>query len=135
MKLRLQEAFDRLKETEHGAKIIAPLEVHGLTTFGDSAVNVRVRIKCMPGTQWAMGRAYNEIIKELFDERGVEIPFPHVTLYMGADKDGSAPPLRIAGGQLPAPGADAGSDAPARAEPGAGADDSDPGPAPQPQRA
>ncbi len=135
VKSLLQEAFDRLKETEHGEKIIAPLEVHGLTTFGDSAVNVRVRIKCMPGTQWAMGRAYNEIIKEIFDERGVEIPFPHVTLYMGADKDGSAPPLRIAGGQLPAPGSEAGGDAPPGAEPGAGTDDPDPGPAPQPQRA
>jgi small conductance mechanosensitive channel len=28
----------------------------------------------------------------------VEIPFPHVTVYMGEDKDGKAPQLRIEGG-------------------------------------
>lgn len=98
VKALMQEAFERLQQTEHGEKIIAPLEMHGLTEFADSAVMVRARIKCIPGSQWAMGRAYNEIIKELFDERGVEIPFPHVTLYMGEDKKGKAPPLHIAGG-------------------------------------
>jgi small conductance mechanosensitive channel len=94
----MHEAFDRLQQTEHGEQIIAPLEMHGLTQFGDSAVMVRARIKCLPGSQWALGRAYNEIIKEIFDDRGVEIPFPHVTVYMGEDKDGKAPPLRIEGG-------------------------------------
>ena len=94
----MQEAFDRLREGEHGKNLIADLDMHGLTEFGDSAVVVRARLKCLPGTQWAAGRAYNEIIKEIFDERGVEIPFPHVTLYMGEDKEGHAPPLRIVGG-------------------------------------
>ncbi len=97
VKQLMQEAFDRLMETEHGEKLIAPLEMHGLTTFGDSAVMVRARLKCVPGAQWAVGRAYNEIVKEIFDERGVEIPFPHVTVYMGEDKEGNAPPLRLAG--------------------------------------
>ena len=33
-------------------------------------------------------------IKRIFDERGIEIPFPHQTIYFGEDKHGKAPPLR-----------------------------------------
>ena len=54
---------------------------------------LRARIKTRPGQQWAVGRAYNAIIKRLFDEHGIEIPYPHMTLYLGQDKDGTAPPL------------------------------------------
>jgi small conductance mechanosensitive channel len=91
----MQKAFDRLLETDHRASILDPLEMHGVTAFGDSAVMVRARIKTAPGSQWAVGRAFNEIVKEVFDEAGIEIPFPHVTLYMGEDKQGNAPPLRV----------------------------------------
>jgi moderate conductance mechanosensitive channel len=97
VKRAMQDAFDRLKQTEHGAAIIGPFELHGLTVFGDSAITVRARIKTEPGKQWAIGRAYNEIVKEIFDERNIEMPFPHVTLYMGEDKQGKAPPLRVSG--------------------------------------
>jgi small conductance mechanosensitive channel len=31
----------------------------------------------------------------VFDARGIEIPFPHVTLYMGELKDGTAPALSV----------------------------------------
>jgi small conductance mechanosensitive channel len=34
-------------------------------------------------------------MKARFDELGIEIPFPHVTLYMGQDKDGSAPAMNV----------------------------------------
>ena len=54
---------------------------------------LRARIKTRPGQQWAVGRAYNAIIKRLFDEHGIEIPYPHMTLYLGQHKDGTAPPL------------------------------------------
>ena len=96
----MQEAFDELKGGEKGGGILEPLEMHGVTQFGDSAVVVRARIKCRGGDQWAIGRAYNEIIKRRFDEAGIEIPFPHVTLYMGEDKQGKAPPLRLDGEEL-----------------------------------
>jgi small conductance mechanosensitive channel len=90
----MHAAFDELcQDPELGAAIFRPLDWHGLTAFGDSAVMLRARIKTRPGQQWAAGRAYNAIIKRLFDEHGIEIPFPHMTLYFGQDKEGMAPPL------------------------------------------
>lgn len=89
----MQKAFDILRETELGQNIIGEFELHGVAALGESAVTVRGRIKTLPGLQWAVGRAYNEIIKQVLDEAGVEIPFPHRTIYMGQEKDGTAPPL------------------------------------------
>ncbi|GGG34279.1 mechanosensitive ion channel domain-containing protein [Chelatococcus composti] len=96
VKEAMQEAFDRLTQTPHGSAIIGPLEMHGVTALDESAVKVRARIRTVGGQQWAVGRAYNEILKAVFDERDIEIPYPHVTVYMGRDKRGDAPPLRLA---------------------------------------
>lgn len=95
VKALMHKAFDILQAGELGDELLEPLDIQGVSELGDSAVVVRGRIKTKPGMQWAVGRAYNEIIKEVLDEAGVEIPFPHMTLYMGQDKDGSAPPLHL----------------------------------------
>ncbi|WP_163264538.1 mechanosensitive ion channel domain-containing protein [Chelativorans alearense] len=87
VKRAMRDAFERLKETEFGEHIIDDLEMHGVTEFADSAVVVRARIKTKPGQQWTLGRAYNEILKEVFDERGIEIPFPQVTLHLPEGKN------------------------------------------------
>jgi moderate conductance mechanosensitive channel len=94
--VRLREAFEELRaHPEHGRKIVGELEVHGVTALADSAVNVRVRIKTLPGEQWGIGREYNRLVKRHFDAAGIEIPFPHMTLYFGEDKKGSAPPAHL----------------------------------------
>jgi small-conductance mechanosensitive channel len=96
VKQAMHEAFDRLAAMEdHAPNIIGPFEMMGVNAFEDSAVVVRGRIKTLPGKQWGTGRAYNEIIKEIFDARGIEIPFPHMTLYAGEDKKGEAPAFRV----------------------------------------
>ncbi|HEV7292993.1 MAG TPA: mechanosensitive ion channel protein MscS, partial [Devosia sp.] len=79
VKQALRDAFERLMQSEHKEEIIDELDVHGVTAFGDSAIMVRVRIKTLPGSHWAVGRAYNEIVKIVFEEQGIEIPYPHVT--------------------------------------------------------
>ena len=96
----LQVAYTRLCETAPiNASVTGPLEVDGVSALADSAVNVRVRIRTTAGMQWAVGRAYNQVVKEVFDEAGIEIPFPHMTLYFGEDKLGNAPPAHIALGK------------------------------------
>ena len=88
---QLQLAYEALKEnTEHGHKLLAPLDVAGVTTLGDNGVTIRVIIKTTPGDQWGVGRAYNRLVKMHFDAAGIEVPFPHTTLYFGQDKNGSA---------------------------------------------
>nr|WP_183383357.1 mechanosensitive ion channel domain-containing protein [Halomonas stenophila] len=92
----LQEAFEALREDEeHKGKLLEPLEVAGVIALADSSVNIRVRIKTTPGDQWAVGRAYNRLVKLHLDAAGIEIPFPHTTLYFGEDKDGGAPPANV----------------------------------------
>ena len=83
------------KDPQYGPDILEPLEVLGLDRFSDSAIIIRVRTKTKPSCQWAVGREFNRRMKKKFDELGIEIPFPHVTLYMGQGKDGSAPPMNL----------------------------------------
>ncbi|UCF79049.1 MAG: mechanosensitive ion channel family protein [Candidatus Eiseniibacteriota bacterium] len=75
--------------------ILEPIEILGLDKFADSAVIIRARTKTRPAKQWRVAREFNRRLKRRFDEKKIEIPFPHVTLYMGEDKEGKSPPLRI----------------------------------------
>ncbi|ASK36582.1 mechanosensitive ion channel protein MscS [Alcanivorax sp. N3-2A] len=93
--VQLEAAFEELKEGPHKDNILAPMTVAGVTALADSSVNIRVVIKTTPGNQWAVGRAYNRLVKIYFDKAGIEIPFPHTTLYFGEDRDGKAPPANI----------------------------------------
>jgi len=95
VKALMQKAFEILQAGDLGDELLEPLDIQGVSALGNSAVVVRGRIKTKPGMQWAVGRAYNEIIKEVLDEAGVEIPYPHMTVYMGQGKDGNAPPLNL----------------------------------------
>lgn len=92
VKLAMHEAFERLMETEHKDDILDDLDMQGITAFGDSAITVRARIKTLPGKQWATGRRYNEIVKTIFAQRGIEIPYPHVTYVPAGGGGRSAPP-------------------------------------------
>lgn len=94
--VHLRAAFDELMaDQELSANILDDLEVQGVTELADNAVNLRVRIKTLPGMQWSVGRAYNRLVKRHFDAAGIEIPFPHLTLYFGQNKDGTAPPAPL----------------------------------------
>ena len=84
-------------DPELGPLIIEPLEVLGVDQFADSAVIIKARIKTLPIRQWTVMREFNRRMKKRFDELGIEIPFPHQTLYFGVDKQGGAPPARVVG--------------------------------------
>ncbi|MDN5347935.1 MAG: moderate conductance mechanosensitive channel [Clostridia bacterium] len=67
-----------------GPMIKEPLEVLGVDNFGSSGVVIKVMITTLPLKQWQVGRELRRRIKNRFDELGIEIPFPHVSLYWGA---------------------------------------------------
>ncbi len=75
--------------------ILEPIEILGVDKFDDSAVIVKARTKTKPIKQWAVGREFNRRLKKKFDQLGIEIPFPHTTLYMGQDKKGNSPILNV----------------------------------------
>ena len=78
----MQAAFDTLRAGPLGVHIIDDFEMHGITALGDSSVVVRARIKTKPGQQWGVGRAYTALVKDEFDGRGIEIPYPHRQLML-----------------------------------------------------
>jgi small conductance mechanosensitive channel len=70
-------------DVHFGELMLGPPEIFGVDRLGDSAVIIKGRIKTKPIRQWDVGREYLRRIKLAFDEAGIEIPFPHRTLYLG----------------------------------------------------
>ncbi len=86
---------DLRKDDEFKSDITAPIEILGLDKFDSSSIIIKARTTTKPIKQWRVGREFNRRLKIAFDKHNIEIPFPHVTLYPGQNKDGSAPPLHI----------------------------------------
>lgn len=56
-------------------------EILGLDALADSAIIIKLMVKTRPLHQWTIKREYLRRIKKRFDELGIEIPFPHRTVY------------------------------------------------------
>ena len=94
----LKEIAEELREDpDFAGDILEPLEMLGVDQLAESAVIIKCRIKTKPIQQWRIGREMNRRIKNAFDARGIEMPFPHHTIYWGAPKHGTPPPIYIAG--------------------------------------
>lgn len=92
----LREIDEEMREDDNFKDLIlSPIEILGVDQFADSAVVIKARIKTRPIKQWDVGREFNRRMKYKFDEHGVEIPFPHQTIYFGEDKEGNAPAGQI----------------------------------------
>jgi small-conductance mechanosensitive channel len=80
----LEDVGENLRRDEtFGDLILEPVQVLGLENFGDSSVDIRVLIKTKPIEQWRVAREFRRRVKLAFDEKGIEIPFPHRTIYIG----------------------------------------------------
>lgn len=105
--IHLRAAFEDLKADESiSPYVLDDLTIPGVTALADSSVNIRAMIKATAGMQWAVGRAFNRLVKIHFDAAGIEIPYPHRMMYFGADKDGNShpAPIRVFGsGEQPPP--------------------------------
>jgi small-conductance mechanosensitive channel len=92
----IREVDEELRnDPDFGPDILEPMDIMGLDQFADSALVIKARTKTKPLKQWRVAREFNRRLKRKFDERDIEIPFPHVTLYMGEDKRGDAAPMRV----------------------------------------
>ena len=75
------------KDKYFGRLILGDVEMFGVDDFADSQVTIKFRIKTLPIKQWEVMRELRRRLKNKFDELGIEIPFPHRTLYWGVGKD------------------------------------------------
>ena len=99
----VDEAFEAMRAVgsamracpQFADKILDDLEIVGVERWADSAVVLRCRFKVRALEQWSVRREFLRRLKTEFEARGIEIPYPHLTVYAGIDKQGFAPPFRV----------------------------------------
>ena len=97
----MREVGREMRQDEtFGPRILEELEIAGVDQWADSAVVIRCRFKVKPIEQWGVRREYLQRLKAAFDAQGIEIPYPHLTVYAGEPKLGAAPAFNVRG--LPA---------------------------------
>lgn len=74
-------------EPEWAEVIIEQPQVLGVDQLADSAVVLRGLVKVTAGDRWRVKREALRRIKKRFDAEGIEIPFPHLTIYKGGAGD------------------------------------------------
>ena len=71
----VEKAFQVLKKTPGvGRQTLSPLEIRGLQEVTSYSIVFQIRIRTAPGAQDAVRRAFNRILKKLFDEEGITVP-------------------------------------------------------------
>ena len=67
----------------YGLMLITPPQVLRLNSLDDSSVTFKMLGDCKPMKQWEIMGEMRKRIKTRFDAEGIEIPFPHQTVYWG----------------------------------------------------
>jgi small-conductance mechanosensitive channel len=70
--------------------------------YGESSLNFTFRVWATRENWLELKNTIHEDVKDRFDEEGIEIPFPHRTLYTGLVTDPF--PVRVVGEDTPGPG-------------------------------
>ena len=77
-------------EEPYKSAILEPLQVLGVEKFDESQMVIRMMVKTAPLKQWDVGRELRRRIKIRFDEKGIQLPFPHRVLIWGEPKNKSS---------------------------------------------
>lgn len=78
-----QVGAEMRQDPHYGSLMVSDVEIFGVDKFADSAVVIKGRTKTLPIKQWEVGREYQRRVKKAFDTAGIEIPFPHLSVYFG----------------------------------------------------
>ena len=82
MQVMRESAAALRADPQWSARIVEDLELIGMERWADSSVVLRARFKVIPPIQqWNVKREYLRRLKKAFDERGIEIPFPQLTIH------------------------------------------------------
>ncbi|HEY54932.1 MAG TPA: mechanosensitive ion channel [Dehalococcoidia bacterium] len=69
--------------------------------FGDSGIEIKVVGETRPMSRWDVMGELRRRIKRVFDEEGIEIPWPHVKLYMGESQASGGQTCKACSGSNP----------------------------------
>lgn len=64
-------------------------EVHSILKMTESTIRLRVVARVLPGEQWQAERSLLKLVKQRFDEKGIEFPFPRRTIYVRHEGEAS----------------------------------------------
>lgn len=84
--LLIQIGKEMGSEEPYKSAILEPLQVLGVEKFDESQMVIRMMVKTAPLKQWEVGRELRRRIKIRFDEKGIQLPFPHRVLIWGEPK-------------------------------------------------
>ncbi len=79
----LERCCDELMSMYPGVILERP-NIQSIVDFRPNDVLIRVLTKTLAGEQWAVGRALRRIVKEKFDDAGIDIPVPQMVLHDAA---------------------------------------------------
>jgi small-conductance mechanosensitive channel len=88
MDVLMQLGREMRQDPKFASLILDDPEMLGVDAFGDSAVVIKFFIKTKPIKQWDVKRELLRRIKKKFDELGIEIPFPHRTVFHRFENSG-----------------------------------------------
>ena len=85
---RVSEVINRVcremtEETYWGGIIMETPEVLRVDNLGDSGIDIKILGKTRALRQWEVMGELRKRIKKTFDEEGIEIPWPHIKLFIG----------------------------------------------------
>ena len=72
-------------DPELAPKTIEPLKMQGVEQFGDFAIQIRMKMKTLPGEQFVIRRKAFAMIKKAFDANGIKFAFPTVQVAGGGE--------------------------------------------------
>jgi small-conductance mechanosensitive channel len=65
------------------ADFLTPPQVLRVDNLGDSGIDIKILADTKPIKQWAIMGELRLRLKKVFDEEGIEIPWPHTKVYFG----------------------------------------------------
>jgi moderate conductance mechanosensitive channel len=80
-----------MADEEIGPSILDPFDYQGIESLDESAVTLLLRVRTLPGKQFAVGRALNRLIKDAFAKHAVAMRDPPAPIILTGPT--GAPPL------------------------------------------